>query len=194
MSARDAVTRHCGYNSCAGDVTCECVCVGCIVACRRFADAVLRKATEAEASRPTPTTWPPARDPAADLARALEHLEAVKNEEVEKARREGRDAGLREVREALRQEAVNPADADDYEGLMAGVVLIDGLLRTSPSPAPDIASLQSDLAKLRAVAEAAARLQRWRHSDQVSYAEGEQSDDALMATLDAALPNWRSAP
>lgn len=58
----------------------------------------------------------------------------------------------------------------------------------------DDAALQAELAKLRAVAEAAARLQRWRHSDQVSYAEGAQSDDALTAALDAALPDWRSAP
>lgn len=35
--------KHCGYNSCAGDVTCECRCSSCIGACKFFADAVLRK-------------------------------------------------------------------------------------------------------------------------------------------------------
>lgn len=36
---------HCGLNACCGDVTCECECAGCVAACKRFADAVLRKGT-----------------------------------------------------------------------------------------------------------------------------------------------------
>lgn len=135
-----------------------------------------------------------AEAPTSALESSIRALDDAHVAEVEKARREGRDAGLREVREALRQEAVNPADADDYEGLMAGVVLIDGLLRTSPSPAPDVASLHAELAKLRAVAEAAARLQRWRETDHGKNSEGVAVTSRLIGALDAALPNWRTAP
>lgn len=181
MSARDAVTRHCGYNSCAGDVTCECVCVGCIVACRRFADAVLRKATEAEASRPTPTTWPPARDPAADLARALEHLEAVKNEEVEKARREGRDAGLREAMASFEAALRDPdLHADNIPGLRLAIRRAARIAESAPTPAPDVASLQ-------AVAEAALLCAREGTEDNATWIR-------LLDALDAAgMTGWRTA-
>lgn len=108
--------------------------------------------------------------------------------EIAAAMREGRDAGLREVREALRQAAVNPDDADDYEGLMAGVILVDGLLRTSPAPAPDVESLRAELAKLRVVAEAA---------EVLTKRGGIPGDDVplwapMLKALDAWAPGWRT--
>lgn len=58
----------------------------------------------------------------------------------------------------------------------------------------DDAALQAELAKLRAVAEAAARLQRWRETDHGRNSEGVAVTSRLIGALDAALPNWRTAP
>lgn len=95
--------------------------------------------------------------------------------ELAAARREGRDAGLRE--------ALHIAWMRDAEVVRDEIARrIDG---APPEKFPDVASLQ-------AVAEAAAWLQRWRKSDG-PVNEGMQADIAMTEALDRALPGWRTS-
>lgn len=153
-----------------------------------YADAM-----EAErAKRETPKVEPASPcDPAAALTRALEHLETAKNEEVEKAHREGRDAGLREAVARLTEKA-NASGV--FEGMLSPYTIatvINEMITNAPPPpkvrADDAVlniALASENAKLRAVAEAAARLQRLRDSNRPDGI-GEAS-----LQLDGALGNW----
>lgn len=149
------------------------------------ADAMATERRKREAAE-APTSWPHARDPAADLARAMEHLKTARNEELEAARREGRDAGLREAADAFENQAHIPEWTRDE--ILWRIV---GLMTKATVSIPDVASLQAELAKLRAVAEAAAQLQRWRKSDD-PVNEGMQADIGMTEALDAALPGWRT--
>lgn len=95
----------------------------------------------------------------------------TKESELAAARREGRDAGLREAVAMLRALGMTPAL---YE--------VENLLDKAPAPAPAPAP---DVAALRAVAEAALRVRRWSHQ-----LEGGADDDGREDALDAALQSW----
>lgn len=125
-------------------------------------------------------------EPQLTAAQVMELGRRVGKEEMdaacEKARREGRDAGLRNVRSAVMAEAA-AFMRDEPAGPMVSRIIdrIDKLIGMAP-PAPD--ALASENAKLRAVAEAAARLQRLRDSNRPDGI-GEAS-----LQLDGALGNW----
>ncbi len=119
-------------------------------------------------------------------------FEAAANRDAElaAARREGRDAGLREVCQALQSDLHRTTTLEIYrKGLSAAIATVCDLMPKAPSTAPDIDALASETAKLRAVAEAAAAVQRGRHQDGLN--DGPITA-RLTDALDAALPSWRT--
>lgn len=91
----------------------------------------------------------------------------------------GWDAGLYEAARICDQ---NPDSRADAVALLIRK-------RTMDPATPD--PRDAELAKLRAVAEAAARLQRWNYDGDSSYQEGVDSRAELSSALDAACPGWR---
>lgn len=123
-------------------------------------------------------------EPQLTAAQVMELGRRVGKEEMdaacETARREGRDAGLRE---ALHIAWVRNAEAVRDEIARR----IDGHL---PEAFPDIAALQAETAKLRAVAEAAAHYLRYVED---GLLEGRiAAYDALLTATKTALPGWRT--
>lgn len=98
--------------------------------------------------------------------------------EIAAAMREGRDAGMREARGQCEH----------------GLPVYGALAKDADRLTERLRAMADENAKLRAVAEAAARLQRWRETDHGKNSEGVAVTSRLIGALDAALPNWRTAP
>ena len=149
----------------------------------------IAETTDADQSKAVP---PPA-EPQLTAAQVMELGRRVGKEEMdaacEKARREGRDAGLREAVKRLTERA--NAGGEGMLSPYTIATVINEMITNAPPPpkvrADDAVlniALASETAKLRAVAEAAARLQRLRDSNRPDGI-GEAS-----LQLDGALGNW----
>ncbi len=127
---------------------------------------------------------------------------ARRDAELAAARREGRDAGLREAFSAaldiVRKQQWNVVEPGVFNALQEVRDRLWALLHATPAdPAPDVAALQAETAKLRAVAEAAASMGRteivYEGMTGHNAAEARKSGViALAAALDGAIPGWRT--
>ena len=124
---------------------------------------------------------------------------ARRDAELAAARREGRDAGLREAFSAaldiVRKQQWNVVEPGVFNALQEVRDRLWALLHATPAdPAPDVAALQAENAKLRAVAEAAAQHARWTGWPLLSApADAFHPVVAeLLAAIDIALPGWRT--